>query len=71
MAAVDVSSRGTRTYGNWRRPTSPGLLGLGSVGTVALLGGLIAVVVTVMIAGLLEAVILTLLLGAVMVAVVA
>ncbi len=73
MAAVDVSSgRGAaRTYGNWRRPSSPGLLGLGSVGTVALLGGLIAVVVTVMIAGLLEAVILTLLLGAVMVAVVA
>jgi len=65
MAAVDVS-RGARTYGNWRRPTSAGLFGLGSVGTVGLLGGLIAVVVTVMIAGLLEAVILASVLGAVM-----
>lgn len=72
MAAVDVSStRGARTYGNWRRPTSPGLFGLGSVGTVALLGGLVAVVVTVMIAGLLEAVILTVVLAAVMATVVA
>lgn len=66
MAAVDVSSRGARTYGNWRRPTSPGLFGLGSVGTVGLLGGLIAVVVTVMVAGLLQAVILAAVLGAVM-----
>lgn len=66
MAAVEVSSRGARTYGNWRRPTSPGLFGLGSVGTVGLLGGLIAVVVTVMVAGLLEAVILAAVLGLVM-----
>lgn len=69
MAAVDLSSRGPRTYGNWRRPTSPGILGLGSVGTVALLGGLIFVVITVMVAGLLEAVILAGVLGAVMLAV--
>lgn len=66
MAAVDVSSRAQRTYGNWRRPTSPGILGLGSVGTAALLGGLIVVVMTVMIAGLLEAVVVAFVLGAVM-----
>jgi len=69
MAAVDVSSRGPRTYGNWRRPTSPGIFGLGSVGTAALLGGLIAVVITVMIAGLLEAVVLAGVLGVVLLAV--
>ncbi|WP_186325331.1 SCO6880 family protein [Cellulosimicrobium sp. TH-20] len=68
MAAVEVN-RGPRTYGNWRRPTSPGILGLGSVGTGMLLAGLIAVVITVMVAGLLEAVILAGVLGAVMLAV--
>ena len=68
MAAVDTN-RGPRTYGNWRRPTSPGILGLGSIGTALLLAGLIAVVMTVMIAGLLEAVILAAVLGAVMLAV--
>lgn len=70
MAVAVDTIRAARTYGNWRRPTSPGLMGLGSVGTVALLGGLIAVVATVMIAGLLEAVVLTSVLGAVMLAVV-
>lgn len=69
MAAASTVSRGPRTYGNWRRPTSPGILGLGSVGTALLLGGLILVVMTVMIAGLLEAVILAGVLGIVMLAV--
>lgn len=71
MAAVDVSStRAVRTYGNWRRPTSAGLMGLGSVGTAALLGGLILIVMTVMVAGLLEAAILTGVLAVVMATVV-
>src|SRR5690606_28551205 len=39
VAAVETS-RGPRTYGNWRRPTSPGILGLGSIGTALLLAGL-------------------------------
>lgn len=52
--AATVEARGPRTYGNWRQPTSPGLIGLGSVGTAVLLGGLIVVVFTVMIAGMLE-----------------
>ncbi|MFC0456198.1 SCO6880 family protein, partial [Arthrobacter liuii] len=69
MAAVDMNSRGPRTYGNWRRPTSPGILGLGSIGTAMLLGGLILVVIVVMISGLLQAVILAGVLGAVMLAV--
>jgi hypothetical protein len=44
-----------RTYGNWRRPTSAGLFGLGSLGTYALIGGLIVVVLTVFVAGFLAA----------------
>ncbi|QGU28917.1 hypothetical protein D7D94_11075 [Microbacterium oryzae] len=44
-------------------------MGLGSVGTALLLGGLIAVVIAVMVAGLLEAVILAAVLGGVMLAV--
>ena len=68
MAAVETS-KGPRTYGNWRRPTSPGILGLGSVGTGLLLAGLVAIVITVMVADLLEAVIVTAVLGCVMLAV--
>lgn len=68
MAAAETYT-GPRTYGNWRRPTSPGILGLGSVGTSLLLAGLVAVVITVMVAGLVEAVVVTALLGAVMLAV--
>lgn len=68
MAAVETSR--VRTYGNWRRPTSPGILGLGSVGTGLLFAGLVAIVVTVMIRGLLAAVVVTLILGGVMAVVV-
>ena len=42
-----------RTYGNFRRPTTAGLMGLGSWGTGMLFGGLILVVLIVMISGLL------------------
>lgn len=56
MAAVDTASSGPRTYGNWRRPSSPGLMGLGSFGTLLLFTGLIIVVVMVMVAGLREAI---------------
>jgi len=41
-----------RTYGNWRRPGSPGLAALGLLGTVLLFCGLIASVLTLMFAGL-------------------
>lgn len=50
MAAVDTDS-GPRTYGNWRPPASPGILGLGSVGTGILLAGLIVVVIMLMVGG--------------------
>ncbi|MET8007872.1 SCO6880 family protein [Nonomuraea glycinis] len=38
-----------RTYGNWRRPTSPGIGALGLMGTLLLLGGLVACVITMMV----------------------
>ncbi|WP_342746838.1 SCO6880 family protein [Georgenia soli] len=56
MAVIEDTRTARRTYGNWRRPTSPGLMGLGSIGTVLLLGGLVLVVITVMVAGLWQAV---------------
>ena len=62
MAVVEGRT-GPRTYGNWRRPTSAGLLGLGSVGTALMLGGLVMVVVVVMFAGLLRGVIAAAVLG--------
>lgn len=69
MAAVDTTSRSARTYGNWRRPTSPGIIGLGSVGTGLLLFALIVIVIVVMTAGLIEAAVLALILGIVLLAV--
>lgn len=50
---MTTTVRAPRTYGNWRRPTSPGLLGLGALGTFILFGGLIAAIFTVQLAGLL------------------
>jgi hypothetical protein len=53
--AVSAGTEGPRTYGNWRRPTSPGIGGLGLLGTVVLMAGLLAVVVAMMVAGFLAA----------------
>ena len=47
--------RAMRTYGNWRKPMSAGLGALGSIGTAALLLGLIVVIFTMMFVGLLAA----------------
>lgn len=44
-----------RTYGNWRKPTSPGLPRLGLIGTVVALGGLVVVMFVQLAAGLLPA----------------
>lgn len=53
MAASMSSSSGTvRTYGNWRRPVTSGLFGLGSIGTAILLVGLIVSVLVTMSKGL-------------------
>lgn len=73
MAAAAASSArldGPRTYGNWRRPTTAGLFGLGSLGTGLMLGGLIITVLITMVAGLLNGLIafalLTVMLGTIL-----
>lgn len=53
MAAGSTQIAGPRTYGNWRKPTSAGLFGLGSFGTGIMLGGLILSVLVTMGRGLL------------------
>lgn len=66
MAANADLARSVRTYGNWRRPASAGLMGLGTLGTGLLLGGLIVVVFVVMIGGMLRGAITAALLGLVL-----
>lgn len=44
-----------RTYGNWRKPMSAGLGALGTIGTAALLAGLIVAIVIMATAGILPA----------------
>ncbi len=51
--AQAVSTTEARTYGNWRRPATAGLMGLGSLGTGVMLGGLILMVLVIMAGGLL------------------
>ena len=46
---------GPRTYGNWRQPTSPGIAGFGLLGTLVMLGGLVAVITAMMFGGLVAA----------------
>ena len=48
MAAAVDGERGERTYGNWRKPASPGLGSLGLAGTVLLLGGLVLAVLAML-----------------------
>ena len=53
----------TRTYGNWRKPRSSGLLGLGTTGTFALLVSLIVVIVVVMMRGIIWGLVCLVVLG--------
>lgn len=55
MVAETVPNQKVRTYGNWRKPTSSGILGLGAVGTAILFVGSIVVILVMMTQGLLEA----------------
>lgn len=61
--AGDPGARQIRTYGNWRRPQSRGLFGLGSLGTAVLLGGLGLVVIAAMFGGLIRAAVVAAVVG--------
>lgn len=50
--ALDTETQAKpRTYGNWRRPTTAGLYGLGKIPTFIMLGGLIFSVLVIMLSG--------------------
>lgn len=55
MAANTVPSQQIRTYGNWRKPASSGLFGLGAVGTGILFVGSIVVILIMQSVGFFEA----------------
>jgi hypothetical protein len=55
-----VSEQVVRTYGNWRKPISPGLAGLGMIGTGLLLLSLIGLILVMFLGGLIEAVVFAL-----------
>lgn len=64
MAVVD-EARTARTYGNWRRPTSPGLVGLGTAGTGLLFVGLFVILIVLMTKGFVAAIVTGLVLAGV------
>lgn len=66
MAAGSAQIAGPRTYGNWRKPASSGLFGLGSLGTGIMLGGLMLSILVTMAAGLLRGLITFAVLAAVL-----
>jgi len=59
-----MSAAGPRTYGNWRKPSSPGLPRLGLLGTALALGSLVLVMGVQVLAGLLPAGVCALAVGA-------
>ncbi len=50
-----AAAQAPRTYGNWRKPTSPGLPRLGMLGTAVAFGSLVLIMLVQMIAGLIAA----------------
>lgn len=63
MAATETSAPRARTYGNWRRPATAGIAGLGALGTAILMGGLVVTIISMMIGGLLGGLVVALILG--------
>ncbi|GAA2836558.1 SCO6880 family protein [Kribbella solani] len=57
MAAADNVRRAPRTYGNWRQPASAGIAGLGTLGTMLMMGGLVMTIIMMMAAGLIAAIV--------------
>jgi hypothetical protein len=52
-----------RTYGNWRRPASAGIAGLGALGTGLMMGGLVVMIMALMIGGIIPAIFVSLIVG--------
>ena len=52
-ATTSQTHNGPRTYGNWTKPKTPGLLGLGAIGTGVLFVGAGVTIVVSIIGGLL------------------
>ncbi|WP_232828553.1 SCO6880 family protein [Kribbella monticola] len=57
VAAADSVRSTPRTYGNWRQPASAGIAGLGTLGTMIMMGGLVVTLIATMAGGLIGAVI--------------
>ena len=62
--ATAESAPRARTYGNWRKPTSAGIAGLGALGTMVMMGGLIAIIIAMAAGGLVGALVMTVIVGA-------
>lgn len=64
MGAIETDV--TRTYGNWSKPSTAGLFGLGKIGTIVLLAGLVLSILVMMAGKLLAALGLLVVLGVVL-----
>lgn len=62
MAATDTAPR-ARTYGNWRRPASAGIAGMGTLGTGLMMGGLVMMIIAMMAGGMKAAIVVAVLVG--------
>ena len=58
MTATAPTAAGPRTYGNYRRPATPGLGPLGWLSTLVLLGGVVVVILVVALVGVVPALVL-------------
>lgn len=52
-----------RTYGNWRRPVTPGIGRLGMLGTLILMGGMVVAVIAMLVAGLVGGLVVAAIMG--------
>ncbi|MFC0624915.1 SCO6880 family protein [Kribbella deserti] len=62
MATADTAPR-ARTYGNWRRPASAGIAGMGMLGTGLMMGGLVMMIIAMMVGGMKAAIVVAVIVG--------
>jgi hypothetical protein len=63
QVAVAEPTPRARTYGNWRRPASAGIAGMGALGTGLMMGGLVVMIIALMIGGIVPAIVVSLMVG--------